>query len=427
MVKIMIHCLVFLLLFCSKTFAQTINTGDMSILNGTVVSTISNFSNAQDATLINDGEFFVFADFNNDGLVDFTPSQKGYTRFEGNSLQIISGTSPAEFTKFYNVLFDNNSVQPAFHLSGDISISGSSDFNRGIVQNDDFAGLIVYENDGSHVNTSNESHVDGYVQKNGTSEFLYPTGDSGFFRYAKVIPITPNAPNDAFTGKYFLQNSNLLYPHSNRSPNLLQIDNTEYWTIDKTNGDSKIMLTLSWDQATTPNFIWSDLDPNAENETVSIARWDEVQKLWVDLEGIVEIGGNGISSGSVTTFSNTGGFGVFTLAKVKRKVEEGNLVVFNAVSPNGDGKNDYFTIDKIENYPNNHVEIYNQWGVKVFETSNYNSNGNVFKGYSHGRTTISPKDKLPTGTYYYILTYEVTKEGSSKNIEKAGFLYLNDN
>lgn len=105
----------------------------------------------------------------------------------------------------------------------------------------------------------------------------------------------------------------------------------------------------------------------------------------------------------------------------------GNLVIYNGITPNGDGLNDYFLIDGIRNYPNNKVSIYNRWGVKVFETTSYDSDGNVFNGYSHGRTTVSPDEMLPTGTYYYVLTYEMTNAGSSRNIEKAGFLYINDN
>lgn len=422
-------CFMILALSCAKAVAQTTNVGEMTILQGTVVSTGFNFSNSVDAKLINDGEFFVFADFNNDGTVDFTTGQNGYTRFEGNSSQIISGNSPAEFTRFYDVLFNNNSAQPAFHLSGDISVSGTSDFMQGIVKNDDFGGLLVYESQATHFNTNNDGHVDGYVQKNGNSEFQYPIGDRGFYRFAKILPTSPNATTDAFTGKYYFENSNALYPHQSRIGNLERIDDTEYWTMDKTAGDSEIMLTLSWDQATTPGFIYSDLNPSSpDNEKITIARWDEDQDLWVDEGGIVEIGANGIGTGSVTSFFTTSGFGVFTLARVKQRVEPiGNIVIYNGVTPNNDGMNDYFIIDGIQHYPNNRVSIYNRWGIKVFETTNYDSEGNVFNGYSHGRTTVNSDEKLPTGTYFYVLTYEFTNAGSSRNIEKAGYLYINDN
>jgi gliding motility-associated-like protein/uncharacterized repeat protein (TIGR01451 family) len=96
--------------------------------------------------------------------------------------------------------------------------------------------------------------------------------------------------------------------------------------------------------------------------------------------------------------------------------------VFNAVSPNADGKNDVFYIQGLECYPDNTVEIYNRWGVLVFERDHYNNEERVFKGISEGRVTVNQSEQLPTGTYFYILKY---KDDNSKGFEKSGYLYLN--
>ena len=96
--------------------------------------------------------------------------------------------------------------------------------------------------------------------------------------------------------------------------------------------------------------------------------------------------------------------------------------VFNAVSPNGDGKNDVFYIKGLECFPDNTVEIYNRWGVLVFERDHYNNEDRVFKGISEGRVTINQAEQLPTGTYFYILKY---KDENSKGFEKSGYLYIN--
>jgi hypothetical protein len=48
----------------------------------------------------------------------------------------------------------------------------------------------------------------------------------------------------------------------------------------------------------------------------------------------------------------------------------GTVLVHNAFSPNGDGVNEMFTIDNIDDticYPENTVEIYNRWGVLVLK------------------------------------------------------------
>ena len=88
--------------------------------------------------------------------------------------------------------------------------------------------------------------------------------------------------------------------------------------------------------------------------------------------------------------------------------EGDGVVVYNAVTPNGDGAYDVLTIENIENFPNNSVRIYNRWGVLVFSTRAYNTQGNTFDGTSEGRATVARDNKLPTGTYFYILEYETT-------------------
>ncbi|WP_282085892.1 PKD domain-containing protein [Aquimarina algiphila] len=92
------------------------------------------------------------------------------------------------------------------------------------------------------------------------------------------------------------------------------------------------------------------------------------------------------------------------------------LTVFNEFSPNNDGVNDTFSIDCISQYPDNRLEIYNRWGNIVFEKDGYD---NSWDGTSNGRAVIYVEDKLPVGTYYYILDLG---DGTKP---KAGWVYLN--
>ncbi|MDA6071055.1 gliding motility-associated C-terminal domain-containing protein [Flavobacterium sp. AC] len=98
------------------------------------------------------------------------------------------------------------------------------------------------------------------------------------------------------------------------------------------------------------------------------------------------------------------------------------IVIYNAVSANGDGLNDYFKIEGLQHYPENTVEIYNRWGVKIYEANGYGLNNNVFRGISDGRTTIKKGEVVPEGTYFYILRY---KTNTGSGIEKSGYLYVN--
>lgn len=106
----------------------------------------------------------------------------------------------------------------------------------------------------------------------------------------------------------------------------------------------------------------------------------------------------------------------------------GTIAVHNAFSPNGDQFNQKFIIENIDDttcYPENTVEIYNCWGVLVFETKNYNNETNYFDGTSRGRTTISQSSGLPTGTYFYILNW-TSLDNNNKTVtnKKDGYLYL---
>lgn len=67
------------------------------------------------------------------------------------------------------------------------------------------------------------------------------------------------------------------------------------------------------------------------------------------------------------------------------------LVIYNAVSPNGDGKNDVFTIDGVEFFPDNKLYIYNRWGSMVYQKNDYR---NDWDAKWNGRD-------LPDGTYFY--------------------------
>ncbi|WP_444666915.1 T9SS type B sorting domain-containing protein [Flavobacterium columnare] len=98
------------------------------------------------------------------------------------------------------------------------------------------------------------------------------------------------------------------------------------------------------------------------------------------------------------------------------------VVVYNHMTPNGDGDNDVFFIDGVDKFPNNSVEVYNRWGVLVYEAKGYNNNDRAFRGISSGRVTIKQLEELPEGTYYYMFKYENTS-GVTK--EKAGYLYIN--
>jgi gliding motility-associated-like protein len=70
-----------------------------------------------------------------------------------------------------------------------------------------------------------------------------------------------------------------------------------------------------------------------------------------------------------------------------------DLVIFNGFTPNGDGWNDVWIIDNIEEFPECEVEIYNRWGELLFQSLGYRQpwDGRYSGGF------------VPVGTYYYVV------------------------
>ncbi|MFI8380502.1 Ig-like domain-containing protein, partial [Leeuwenhoekiella sp. NPDC079379] len=112
-----------------------------------------------------------------------------------------------------------------------------------------------------------------------------------------------------------------------------------------------------------------------------------------------------------------------TFTRLDGVLDREDIIVYNVMTPNGDGLNDVFMIQNITDFPNNTVQIFNRWGVEVFSTKAYDPNSdNAFRGFSDGRATVRRGERLPTGTYYYIITYE---RDSGEIRKLASFLYIN--
>ncbi len=74
-------------------------------------------------------------------------------------------------------------------------------------------------------------------------------------------------------------------------------------------------------------------------------------------------------------------------------VKDGNIIIPNAFSPNGDGINDVWEIKLLSSFLSVKVQVYNRQGQMVFNSVGYNSPWN---GTHNGKP-------LPVGTYYYII------------------------
>lgn len=100
---------------------------------------------------------------------------------------------------------------------------------------------------------------------------------------------------------------------------------------------------------------------------------------------------------SITVTDNNGCVIIDTTSIV---TDSWHIEVYKAFTPNGDGKNDVWNIKYISAYPECEVTIFDEWGIKVFESTGYETawDGKNSKG-----------KQLPAATYYYIIDL---KDGS---------------
>jgi gliding motility-associated-like protein len=71
------------------------------------------------------------------------------------------------------------------------------------------------------------------------------------------------------------------------------------------------------------------------------------------------------------------------------------------VTPDGDGNNDEWDIEGLENYPEATVQLFNRWGNLIFEVSPYTQ---PWKGETNKGLSIDGGDgRVPFGTYFYLI------------------------
>jgi gliding motility-associated-like protein len=77
------------------------------------------------------------------------------------------------------------------------------------------------------------------------------------------------------------------------------------------------------------------------------------------------------------------------------------IAATNILSPNGDGKNDFWIIEDIEKYPDNEVSIFDRSGRIVYQTKNYKNNWDgTLSGFPLAENTYFYLIKLKKGNRY---------------------------
>lgn len=89
-----------------------------------------------------------------------------------------------------------------------------------------------------------------------------------------------------------------------------------------------------------------------------------------------------------------------------------SIEIYNAYSPNNDGKNDFWYIDHLINFMPNQVYIYNRWGNQVNYFENYDNINTYWNG------TDSNGQDLAPDTYYFVVITE------DESLNQAGWVQI---
>jgi hypothetical protein len=184
------------------------------------------------------------------------------------------------------------------------------------------------------------------------------------------------------------------------------------------------------------NIILQQPEPpiaEAEQTTCDLAR---IRDLEIEGENIIwydsPSGGQSLSEDALLTQNTTyfasqiiGGCESQERTAVQVNLFACTIKIYNAISVNGNGQNDFLIIENIEFYPINALDIYSRGGDLVYTQSAYGTNGNIFRGFANVDGVFGPDNPLPTGTYMYVFTYLDPFREESNTLK--GFLTLNSN
>ncbi len=321
-----------------------------------------------------------------------TPQVPGYTYTWDFGTGVISanGTGAGPYQVLYNPLQPNNM------LKRPVSLKVTSDF--GCVS-DIIADTVELLENPAVSFMPNPAPAHGCAPLTVTFEDLTtPNSQSNIWNFGDGATAT----NDPFPSHTYTTSG---------SYSVKLISTSAFGCIDSTlkpivdvwpNPDADFSINVTHQPLAGNNFILTDLSTVAGGGTILNYFWDfgdgSSSTVSPPIPVLHTYDNDGLYLIKLVVVTNNGCMDSIT--KNVRVVED-SLTFPNVITPNGDGINDYFYVENLENYISNAFSVYNRWGKKVYEKENYISQNDRFDGRD-----------LPDGTYFIVLKYRgYLKEG----------------
>jgi gliding motility-associated-like protein len=355
----------------------------VSVLDGTIFSVKDSLVNT--GTFVNNGNLLIGGTWLNTGTYDPGAGEITFNSTSATLPQIINHSNQS----FSKLTISGGGKKL---ILADITIEDEIILSDGVIEAENGARVIINQT-ASVSGGSDLSHINAPVYHRGQGEKLYPLGTGSLYLPVSLMDIADQA---SFIGVETISLQGGSLP---KAPSLDAISVYRYWHIDVLQGslNSRVSLPVK-----SESF-------NGSLENLVVAESPSVSE---NFETIGRSSANGTINDGVIVSGRNVTWPFVTLAS--SSTDDGSLLVYNAVSPNNDGLNDYLRILNIENYPKNKFTVFNRWGDKVFEIDDYDNIENIFKG----RSNINGEKDLVNGTYFYVLQTE--KDAQKVN----GFLVL---
>lgn len=354
----------------------------VSVLPGTVFSVKDSLVNT--GTFVNNGNLVIGGTWLNTGTYDPGAGEITFNSTSPTSPQIINHSNQS----FSKLTISGGGRKL---ILADITIEDEIILSDGVIERENNARVIINPS-AMITGGSDQSHINAPVYHHGSGEKFFPLGNGFVFLPVSLVSIEDPS---AFIGIEGIELGGSALP---KAPSLDAISAQRYWHIDVAGGSlsSRIMLPAR-DEGLPGNF---------ENMVVA-----ESESLTTDFVSAGRSSSEGTSVNGMVTSDRAVASPLVALASAS---DNGSLIVYNAISPNNDGSNDFLVIGNIEFYPENSFMLFNRWGDKVFEIENYDNADRVFRGKSN----INGEKDLVNGTYFYVI--ETKKDALKVN----GFLSL---
>jgi len=262
-------------------------------------------------------------------------------------------------------------------------------------------GLVSFAPQSTWTLADHNSHVDGFVRMHSNDIFSFPIGNQGIIQPIQIERINPSSSVDISLN--YSSHTNL-----EAETGIELVSDEFYWEVK---GSDPAYISLSWN-------AFSNIDQLTENEIslLGIAGYDGSQ--WRTIESEVQATNfhdnspSTLLSGAIRSKNPIYLEGYTALTLVRKSDGGMGVNVSQGFSPNGNGINDTWYIENIENFPNAHIIVFNRWERVVFEAK---------KGYKNDWNGIysDNKNPLPDGSYAYVIDLE----GDGK-MDLSGWIYI---